>query len=107
MKVLCVNNDKMTLEVPPGYPNRMPENGNISLMFLKSVSYYGAAKMKVGEVYEVSKEKINFYGHRMYWFDEYSDHWRPAAAFIDWNPEELVDEKEEVEDNSFYLIDID
>lgn len=103
MKVLCVNNEKITLEVTAGYPTKMPENGNLSLMFLKEVTYYGALKMKVGQVYEVSKEKINYYGHLMYWFDEFPDHWRPAAAFIDWNPEELVDEKEEAEANEFYL----
>lgn len=102
MKVLCVNNEKMTLEIPAGYPTSLPPNGNLSLMFLKEITYYGAAKMEVGKVYEVSKQKINYYGHLMYWFDEFSDHWRPAAAFIDWNPEELVDEQEEVEAINLY-----
>lgn len=107
MKYLCVNNKSVVLPVAKGYPNELPPNGNMSLLFKTEIKmaafdapeYLSNGQrfaMEVGEVYEASEEKINFYGIPMLLFPGYYA-WRPKCCFIPYEPE-IIEEEAERED---------
>ena len=113
MKYLCVNNKSVTLPVAKGYPNEIPPNGNMSLLFKTEITMasfdspeflsapghpLGGMRfaMEVGEVYDASEEKVNFYGIPMLLFPVYYG-WRPKCCFIEFEPE--VEEAEAVNES--------
>jgi len=101
MKAICIYTGQITLPVAPGYPKSLPENGNMSLLFLTECTYMGCPDMEVGEIYEVIDQKINWYGVHMLYFDGFYG-WRPRACFADWDGlEEIEEEHTSVPD--FYI----